>query len=177
MMGSNIVHRRGGDRICGRRRGLAGGRAAGFTLMEILIVVLILGVMAAIVIPQFANASSDTKKSSLSASLNSLRTQIEFYMLQHGELPPTLTGADWSALTAQSTFRGETCGPYLTAAPVNQLNGKTDVLVVAADVAGGQLVTGTDMGFIYNPTTGKIWATNTAQDRVYNEVNPADPNN
>jgi general secretion pathway protein G len=175
MMGFKILHRRGG----GRRhlRGPVGGGSAGFTLMEILIVVLILGVMAAIVIPQFASASADTKKSSLSASLNTLRTQIEFYMLQHGELPPALTGSDWSALTDQSTYRGETCGPYMTGAPVNQLNGKSDVLVVAADVVGGQAVAATDMGFIYNPTTGKIWATNTLQDRVYNEVNPKDPNN
>ena len=149
----------------------------GFTLVELLIVIMILGILAALIIPQFSSASADTKRSSLAASLNSLRGQIELYMLQHGETPPALTGTDWTPLTAQSTFRGQTVGPYLTNAPVNQLNGKSDILVVAADVVGGDAIAGTDMGFIYNPSNGKLWATNTAQDRVYNEVNPKDPNN
>jgi general secretion pathway protein G len=152
-----------------------GGR--GFTLVEILIVVIILGVMAAIVIPQFANASSSAKKNSLSATLHGVRTQVELYMLQHGDKAPILTGSDWTNLTEQSSFRGQLCGPYLRAAPVNQLNGKSDVLVVAADVSDGDSVGATGMGFVYNPATGKIWATNTVQDRVYNEHNPADPNN
>jgi general secretion pathway protein G len=155
----------------------AAGRGLGFTLIEILIVVIILGVMAAIVIPQFANASSDAKKNSLSASLHGVRTQIELYALQHGDQFPALTGSDWTSLTDQSTFRGQLCGPYLRAAAVNQLNGKSDVLVVAADVADGDAVSGAGMGFVYNPASGKIWATNTTQDRVYNEHNPSDPLN
>ena len=159
---------RPGRRVSARR---------GFTLVEILIVVIILGVLAAIVIPQFANASSDTKKNSLSSSLHAIRSQIEFYMLQHGEMPPTLTGADWSALTDQSTYKGEPRGPYLRAAPVNTLNGKSDVLVVATDYASGDPVAGTGMGWVYNPANGKLWATNTAEDRIYNEINPNDPNN
>jgi general secretion pathway protein G len=152
--------------------------ARGFTLVEILIVVIILGVLAAIVIPQFANASADTKKNSLAASLHAVRTQIEFYMLQHGEMTPALTGSDWTPLTDQSTYRGTTCGPYLRAAPINQLNGKSDILVVAADVVVGTPIAGaTGMGWIYNPLSGKMWATNTAEDRVYNEMDPSDPNN
>ena len=149
----------------------------GFTLVEILIVVMILGIMAAIVIPQFANASSDTKKNSLASSLHAVRSQIEFYMLQHGDMPPTLSVSDWTALTNQSTYKGETVGPYLRDAPVNTMNGKSDVLVVASDCASGDPVAGTGMGWVYNPANGKLWATNTAQDRIYNEINPNDPNN
>ena len=151
--------------------------ARAFTLVEILIVVIILGIMAAIVIPQFANASGDTKKNSLASSLHAVRSQVEFYMLQHGDIPPTLSGSDWTALTLQSTYRGQTCGPYLRDAPVNTMNGKSDVLVVAADVASGDPIAGTGMGWIYNPSNGKVWATNSKEDRVYNEINPNDPNN
>ena len=118
------------------------GASRGFTLVEILIVVIILGVLAAIVIPQFANASSDTKKNSLAGSLHAVRSQIEFYMLQHGDFAPSLSGSNWTALTDQSTYRGTVCGPYLRDAPLNPVNGKTDVLVVAAVVSGGDLVAG-----------------------------------
>ena len=160
-----------------RRSSSGRGHAGAFTLVEILIVVIILGILAAIVIPQFANASSDSKRNTLSTSLHAVRGQVEFFMLQHGDRPPALSGADWADLTEQTTYRGTTCGPYLRDAPVNPLNGASDVLVVAADVSSGDAIAGTGMGWIYNPSNGKMWATNTAQDRVFNEVNPADPNN
>ena len=40
-------------------------RKGGFTLVEILIVVIILGILAAIVIPNFTNASTDARRASL----------------------------------------------------------------------------------------------------------------
>ena len=43
-------------------------RKKGFTLVEILIVVIILGILAAIVIPQFANASGDARTTNLRAN-------------------------------------------------------------------------------------------------------------
>lgn len=45
----------------------------GFTLVEILIVVVILGILAAIVIPQFTNASEEAKQNSLRSNLQSIR--------------------------------------------------------------------------------------------------------
>ncbi|MHC4292957.1 MAG: type IV pilin protein, partial [Planctomycetota bacterium] len=49
----------------------------GFTLVEILIVVVILGILAAIVIPQFTDASTEAKISSLRSDLQMMRSQIE----------------------------------------------------------------------------------------------------
>lgn len=149
----------------------------GFTLVEILLVVIILGVLAALVLPKFANASNDARRSSLGSTLHALRGQIEMYMLQHGDAPPALSGADWSALTDQSTFSGQTTGPYLTMAPINPLNGFSDVLVVSADQVGGDAVATPNIGFVYNASNGKLWATNTAANRVFNEVTPTDPLN
>lgn len=152
-------------------------RGGGFTLVEILIVVIILGILAAIVIPQFTSASMESKRGSLSSTLRTVRGQIEFYMVQHGDAPPALNGSDWAALTQASTWSGKTVGPYLQRTPVNSLNGYSDVLVVAADAAGGDAVAAPSTGFVYNPTNGKMWATNTTADRVYNEITPSDPNN
>jgi general secretion pathway protein G len=149
----------------------------GFTLVEILIVVVILGILAAIVLPKFANASVDAKRNSLTSSLQALRGQIELYMLQHGDTTPALGATDWTPLTQQSTYSGQQTGPYLTVAPVNQLNGYSNILVVNTDQSGGDAVSAATTGFVYNSTNGKMWATNSTGDKIYNEVNPLDPNN
>src|SRR3954464_13429216 len=100
-------------------------RKGGFTLVEILIVVIILGILAAIVIPQFTSASQDARKNSLTSQLQTLRSQIELYKLQHlDQLPSTLIGGTpaWTQLTAKSDATGATgtstaypFGPYLQA--------------------------------------------------------------
>jgi hypothetical protein len=51
------------------------------------------------------------------------------------------------------------------------------VLVVAADQVGGDPIGSPRTGFVYNTSNGKLWATNTAADKVYNEVTPSDPAN
>ena len=55
----------------------------GFTLVEILIVVVILGILAAIVIPQFSNASEEAAYSRIKTDLQTVRSQIQLYRVQH----------------------------------------------------------------------------------------------
>src|SRR5688500_19799867 len=76
-------------------------RKGGFTLVEILIVVIILGILAAIVIPQFTSASQDARRNSLTSQLQTLRSQLELYKLQHlDQMPSTLVN---SSLDRKST--------------------------------------------------------------------------
>jgi len=109
-------------------------KAQGFTLVEILIVVVILGILAAIVIPQFTSASESAKASSLVSQLQTIRSQLELYQVQHnGNYPDAMTdgadGADptWPQMTSR-TDQGGTVGttdgthdygPYLQKFPKN----------------------------------------------------------
>jgi len=165
-------------------------RKGGFTLVEILIVVIILGILAAIVIPQFTSASQDARKNSLTSQLQTLRSQLELYKLQHLDaLPTTLVGGSpaWTQLTSKTDNSGAIgttssfpFGPYLQADPINPLNGSKTVKVVTADVTpgGASGATSTSMeGFIINSSNGKIWGTSAKYTKVYNEANASDANN
>ncbi|MFH1783845.1 MAG: type II secretion system protein [bacterium] len=51
----------------------------GFTLVELLVVIVILGILSAVVITRFAGASKDAKEANLKANLNGMRSQLEIY--------------------------------------------------------------------------------------------------
>ena len=160
----------------------------GFTLVEILIVVIILGILAAIVIPQFTNASEDARKSSLTSQLQTIRSQVELYKLQHrDELPPALaaggTGeAPWGEMVVKTdadhtiNTAGQ-FGPYLQAAPSDSLNGFSGVEIVSVDQTAGGAVSGTDVGFVLNTANGKVWATSKTGKFIYDEGNSSAPTN
>ena len=106
---------------------------SGFTLVEILIVVVILGILAAIVIPQFTGASTEAKESALVSNLQSIRSQIELYKIQHNdELPgvqqagAACTGTDFETAmttkTDQDGVAGGRFGPYMQKIPVNSFS-------------------------------------------------------
>ncbi len=56
----------------------------GFTLIEILIVVVILGILAAIIIPQFASAQSAARATAMRSQLGTVRSQIAAWQVQNG---------------------------------------------------------------------------------------------
>jgi general secretion pathway protein G len=132
---------------------------SGFTLVEILIVVVILGILAAIVIPQFTEASTEAKTSSLCTDLQTVRSQIELYKVQHNDLlPGETTGVTFEqALTQKTDIAGALAaagayGPYLQKIPTNQFNDKSDVRIdgaaAGANTQGWRFgTTGTTEGF------------------------------
>ncbi|MEM9883756.1 MAG: prepilin-type N-terminal cleavage/methylation domain-containing protein [Planctomycetota bacterium] len=143
-------------------------KAQGFTLVEILIVVVILGILAAIVIPQFTSASEAAKASSIQTQLQTIRSQIELYQIQHNGDYPALTaatdGTAWHALTETSdvdnTIKTDGTGdfgPYMQKAPVNSFTGESDLVITTA-AAGTMGAASKDIGWLYNSTTGQIKA-------------------
>ncbi len=146
-------------------------RKSGFTLVEILIVVIILGILAAIVIPHFTNASEDARESSLRSTLQTLRSQLELYKLQHRDLFPLSTvpldnTGNWSwdqmtTMTDETGAAGGTLGPYMQSPSINSLlQGNSGVQMVADDAAALGATAGAGEGFVFSRATGKIWAYN-----------------
>ena len=99
-------------------------RRRAFSLIEILIVVIILGILAAIVVPRFTGASDTTKESSAHRVLQVVRYQISYYEAQTKELPQ-LVDNQWDDLLHND---------YIQYLPVNPFNEWT--LVAAAPGAG-----------------------------------------
>jgi len=135
----------------------------GFTLVEILIVVVILGILAAIVIPQFTEASTEAKTSSLCTDLQTMRSQIELYKIQHSDALPsaaavglvnaltTQTDADGAAYVAGTSTTGP-FGPYLQKIPTNAFNGMLTFSTAAATPAAADNTT----GWFFNTTSGEV---------------------
>lgn len=137
-------------------------RHTGFTLVEVLLVVVILAILAATVIPQFTASGEDAKESSVMQNLRTLRAQIEMYKLQHAGAVPSsatlaqLTGKTNAAGTVSAT--GE-FGPYIVGGipynPYNNLN------TVAATTDNPPTAPAGTAGWLYNVTEGGIWANST----------------
>lgn len=67
----------------------------GLTLIELLIVVIILGALAAIAIPRITTSSTDAKRNACTTNIDTLNTAIEMYHIDHdGTWPAALTAVD-----------------------------------------------------------------------------------
>ena len=114
-----------------------------FTLVEILIVVVILGILAAIVVPQFTNATQDAQAGNIQTQLDTLNNQIELFRARNNAYPNsgTLTGYDWLEMINQG---------YLKSPPKNPYNGSSTV----ADL--GSSAPATD-GWTWGQDANGIW--------------------
>ncbi len=137
----------------------------GFTLVEILIVVIILGILAAIVIPQFTEASNDARTSALVSDLQTVRSQLELYKVQHLDTyPPEASFV--ACLTGRTNTAGEIMpdggdkadypyGPYLQTFPTNPFvsgDAADDVTLGTGTPGGGET------GWYFNTGTGRFSA-------------------
>ena len=149
-------------------------REKGFTLVELMIVITILGILAAVVFPLFADNVSKAKESAAKTNLATMRHQIEMYKLQHNDVTPGyVNGAGTNEATLVLQFIGTTTvvgqtspstvpsnpflyGPYLRSIPKNPFNDLTNITYVAEATAFSAAVDGTSGGWLYKKETGEI---------------------
>ena len=143
-----------------------------FTLIEILIVVSILGILAAVVVPRFSQSSTKAKEAAAKEILQSLRTQMELFKIQHnglkpGYIRPGLTydelvilqlcrysDIDGNLFDAEPPNEVYKLGPYLKDYPKNPFNNESGSITFY-DAANEAPPTGSN-GWIYNAVTGEI---------------------
>ena len=136
-----------------------------FSLIELVIVVVIIGIIAAIAIPRFSNASVSAGDSALKGDLNVMRKAIDTFTTEHGGTLPTLANIV-SDLTLYSDSTGTSCqttqdsthiyGPYLRSVPALSVGArKGNTGIGAAD--------GPTIGWIYDAVAGNITANTTTE--------------
>ena len=120
-----------------------------FTLIELMIVVSILGILAAIALPEFKTYTQQAKEAALKSTLRTIRETIERYAAEHNGTPPGYTNGITTVNPSGITFsvqiqyytsktgglsmtRTSTCcyGPYLKKIPKNPFNNLTNVTIV-----------------------------------------------
>ena len=117
-----------------------------FTLAEVIIVVAILGIIAALAMPKFKSNTREAKEAAARDNLRILRQAVKLYAAQHSDVPPgylnnNMTAEPKSAyavsqLTQKTNILGQYAdqnaddciyGPYLPEIPVNPLTGTSEM--------------------------------------------------
>ena len=155
-----------------------------FTLVEVLIVVSILGILAAIVLPSLQGGIQEARNAVAKDMLKTMRHQIELYKYEHGGTQPGYKGGSLITVEADLIKQFTNCtkkdgsispftspsgdyiyGPYLPKMNANPFNGKSSVLILDDSTEFSAAADGTSSGWLYKPSKGKIRLNSTEKDR------------
>jgi len=157
-------------------------RGHAFTLIEVLIVVMILGILAAVVVPQFSSAADAARETALKDDLRYLRTQVLVYRAHHDGVSPGYPDGDTNAAPTQDAFEAQMTrysnaqgltadqsstayrfGPYITRMPANAVNGLSSIRFIGPGEPFPSEAAGTH-GWVYQPATARLASDVTGTD-------------
>jgi general secretion pathway protein G len=121
----------------------------GFTLIELVVVVLILGILAAVALPKFVGQSDTAKLNGSLQSLTVLRTAIDTYRVNNSSYP-TLANLD------QPGSNGIMQYLRTPTFPAPQVGGSAGNKTIVAATASPPTAVAGGAGWVYNATTGEI---------------------
>lgn len=138
---------------------ITGTLRKGFTLVELVIVIVILGLLSAVAIPKFFDFTADAKEAACKGALGGLRSGIANYYAYSATVAggggPTGNAPTFPTLTQLETFGTVMAqdipdNPYSTAAVKND--------IITGTTYGTPVTAGTSGGWCYLASTGQIWA-------------------
>ena len=122
-------------------------RKNGFTLVELVVVVLILGILAAIAAPKIITNTGDAEDSGIAQTLSNIRDAIELYRAENGVYPPNAASNDLHT-ELDDYLRGSNF-PKVKVGAQNSSDVVNDVTPPVTSTGGAE-------GWVYNPNTGDI---------------------
>ncbi len=135
-------------------------KTKGFTLIELMIVVAIIGILAAIAIPKFAQMLEKSREGATKGNLGSLKSAASiYYGDQQGIWPSTLNSFSTYSF---SKYMGTLAPVKVTGAFVsNSTNPQGNLVSLTAQ---SQAPTGATSGWLYDSTNGIVYVNSTVQD-------------
>lgn len=151
----------------------------GFTLIELMVVIAIIGLLAAIALPRFANVSDSAKVANVQGNLSTMRTSIAMYHAKNDAYPKLATKEN-SLESVKNSADGETAGEAFTeffgksVAPetpaYNGLDTTSRNAIVASTDTGNSVTAGNKKGgWAYRLTDGAIRANISGVSNVYGD--------
>jgi len=134
----------------------------GFTLIELVIIIVVLGILAAVAIPKYQDITGEAREATARAALGSMRSGITIWYANQAVTTGTAT---WPTLVNLQTV-GSVMEHAIPKNPYQLDTNAPDS--ICTGVTKGTLVPGGRGGWAYNEATGEIWLnTNLAGENLW----------